>query len=802
VTGGKRHFTGALDSMPLSTALFGPSLGYLGCNDSFAALFIALSESRPGADGKSPLSFFDLHLPFSLSEHLAAFLANRPVAPSLEDGLNGVDGKYRWLSFRLSRYPIEGGKDGVLCVIEDLSYQKSREEELLAAKEAVEKSMELRNRFIANMSHEIRTPIQTILGMIELLENTKLDNEQEEYVRQAGFSADVLLTLINDILDFSKIEAGKLVIESIDFDPRACIEQAVDMIALEAQRKGLELVLDIAPGFPLVARGDPTRLRQVLVNLIKNAVKFTAAGEVLVSARLLPESGGDGRLRVEVIDSGIGLGPEVIAKLFSSYYQGDTSHTRKYGGTGLGLAISKHLIERMGGDIGARDNDTAGATFSFEIPFLKPDFSLPDESPLLSGRILIVDDRESAREAEASMAASFGFQTDCVSTGEEALERLAADCAAGRPYDICAVDQNMVGMDGWRLAAEISAREQINGVKLILMSPEGSLGSDAKMKLLNWFNGYVAKPVKARKFREALARASGNDIDLEPADDSSPLSGPDQLYPSVRVLVAEDHPVNQSLFRLILENSGCAVAVAGDGQEAVALCGRQAFDLIFMDIQMPRLNGYEAARAIRASGGRMPIIAVTATSGREEWMRCAQAGMNDLLVKPFRKKDIAMMLAYWHEHSVHDPAAGIGIGGEPVAGADIEADAEASVEAATAERFKDGEVFDYGQVVETFLGNEDKVKGLLTLFLSRTKESVRAIDAAKESGDLEAIAREAHSIKGSALNLSAQKLGKACLSLEEAAKEAKDKEIEEAIERLREDFFEFAQYAQHYAAKA
>jgi signal transduction histidine kinase/CheY-like chemotaxis protein len=792
MNGGKRLMTGALDAMPLSTALFGPDLAYLSCNDSFAALFISLSESRPGSGGVSPLAFFDIRLPFNLTEHLAAFLAGRPVASSVEDGLNGVDGKYRWLRFRLSRYPLEGGRDGVVCVIEDLSFQKSREDELLAAKEALEKSMELRSRFVANISHEIRTPIQTILGMIELLSNTKLDSEQGEYVRQVSFSADVLLTLINDILDFSKIEAGKLVLEAIDFNPRACIEQAADMIALEAQRKGLELVLDIAPDFPCLARGDPTRLRQVLVNLIKNAVKFTASGEVVVRARPVRGRAGTERIRVEVADTGIGLPPEVRAKLFASYYQGDDSHTRKYGGTGLGLAISKHLIERMGGDIGALEESRAGATFFFEIPFHKPDFSLPDESSMLSGRVLIVDDRESARVAEASMAASFGLFAEGVGSGREALERLGAEAAAGRPFDVCAIDQNMSGMDGWRLAAEISAREAINAVKLVLLSPEGSLGSDAKMKLLNWFNGYVAKPVKARAFKDALARAIGYSIDLETADDASLLSEPTQTYSAARILVAEDHPVNQGLFRTILERSGCEVAVASDGQEAVELNAGGPFDLVFMDIQMPRLNGYEAASAIRAAGGRMPIIAVTAHSGREEWTRCVQAGMNDILVKPFRKKDISMMLAYWLEHGL--PAA-----------EDAVAAAASEIEATEIPALAGGaalEVFDYGQVVETFLGNEEKVIGLLSVFLSRTKDSVRAIDASRESGDFAAIAEQAHSIKGSAYNLSARRLGDAAKALDEAAKAGSEKGIEEAIEVLRQEFFEFAQLAQRYAAKA
>jgi CheY-like chemotaxis protein len=415
-------------------------------------------------------------------------------------------------------------------------------------------------------------------------------------------------------------------------------------------------------------------------------------------------------------------------------------------------------------------------------------YSLPDESPDLSGRVLVVDDRISSRRAAVSMARALGLEADGVISGPVALECLTSASSAGKPYDLCVIDQNMPGMDGWRLAAEISSREDINATKLVLMSPEGTIGPDAKMKLLNWFNGYVSKPLRTREFRQALAKAIGAEMDLEAAGPGA-LDGPGSLSTqvSVNVLIAEDHPVNQALFKAILERSGCDVSIADDGAQAVELNRQRPFDIVFMDIQMPRLNGYEAAREIRRSGSTMPIIAVTAHSGKDEREKCLQAGMNDILTKPFRKADIKTMLEFWVKH-------GIGSSDLPAAPGAQEVEPDT--------RFANKEVFDFQAVVETFLGNKATVLDLLSKFLFRTKESVRAIDAALKARDFDAIAKEAHSIKGSAWNLSAGRIGDAALSLEEAAKTAQAQAVEDSVESLREEFFEFAQYTQYFVTNA
>ncbi len=801
-----------LAALPCPALLLSAKGACLARNGLFESLFTRLSGFCFDELVLSFPSYLDSRQAFNFTRLLAKLAQSeeegRPgQVESFEASFPLADSTRLFLRFRLGAalLPLENtasraGQELVekkaeknrlfLCLIDDISEQKRREEGLIAAKEEAQRAMAVRSSFLANMSHEIRTPIQTILGLIELVGETKLDHEQEEYLRQVSFAADILLTLINDILDFSKIDAGKLSLESIDFNLRDCVEMSADMISLEAHRKGLELVLDISPQLPPIMNGDPARLRQVIVNLVKNAVKFTPHGEVLISAFPLQDSSGTKLVRIEVADTGIGVSPEIRSKLFTSFYQADSSHTRKYGGTGLGLSIAKQLIERMGGRIGIKEEVSQGSVFFFEIPISNASFALPEEEASLRGRLLVVDDRFSARRALCALADTLGMEAEGIGSGSLALDRLEEAAGCGKAFDFCVIDQNMPGMDGWRLASEISAKENLKGIKLILMSPEGTIGPEAKMKLLDWFSGYVTKPVKSREFKQAILKASGADSSIDPLEElSSALDDGERNLVSARVLIAEDHPVNQALFKVILERCGCETQVAQDGAEAVELNRQSPFDIIFMDIQMPRMNGYEATQAIRRSGSTMPIIAVTAHAGKDERERCLQSGMNDILTKPFRKKDIQMMLGFWVKHGLSF--------------------AEGKLEAGTGrseteqdKRFQDREVLDLDAVIETFLGNRDIVLELLVKFMDRTKESVRSIDKAADAADFETVTREAHSIKGSALNLSAQRMGQAALVLEKAAKAADEKGTEEAVERLREEFFEFAQYAQYFVTQS
>ncbi|HNY22869.1 MAG TPA: ATP-binding protein, partial [Treponemataceae bacterium] len=397
-------------------------------------------------------------------ENLArAFLPNGGATSTFDFPTTALDGLDGW-----SRLVIQNQEgDGFFCVIEDITEQKRREIGLTKAKEQAEKTSLSRSQFLANMSHEIRTPIQTIIGMMELLSETKLDEEQSEYTRQVRFSADVMLTLINDILDISKIEAGQMKIESIPFDLSDVIERTIDLVSMEAHKKGLEICVDIDTTLPTEAIGDPVRFRQILLNLVKNAVKFTERGQVLVKAFPIidPTAGSSGsRLRVEVIDTGIGVRRDLHDKMFTQFFQADSSTTRKYGGTGLGLAISRNIVELLHGRIGLSDNIPSGSIFWYELPLVGSTESSP-MAPLprrRETRFLIVDDNSVASGILSKTLSSMGFaDSEIANSGAEALVSLQAARDEGKPFDIVFIDMVMPEMDGWRLAAEINRDHSI-----------------------------------------------------------------------------------------------------------------------------------------------------------------------------------------------------------------------------------------------------------------------------------------------------------------------------------------------------
>ena len=511
--------------------------------------------------------------------------------------------------------------DGTFFVtIDDITKQKLKEEFLIIAKQDAEKANSMRSLFLANVSHEIRTPIQTIIGMMELIKDTNLDEEQSEYTRQVNFSAEVLLALVNDVLDFSKLESGNMTMERTVFNLTDSVEQTVDLISMEAHKKGFEIIVDISDKIPDFIYGDPARLQQVLLNFVKNAVKFTEKGYVSVSVKVVLEGNPNNidtekrfSILFEVADTGIGVNAEQKSKIFNSFYQGSASINRKYGGTGLGLAISKNIITMMRGKIGIKDNIPAGSVFWFKIPLIPSKKKAPNENILLdkSTRFLIVDDNMQTRTILKRMLLKFGFEDIAlVSSGEQALEIIKTAAEHKNPFNVVFIDMVMPKMDGWRLGAEIHNDEHLSGSKLFLMIPEGSLGQDAKMKLLEWFDGYLYKPVKARivfhllnnLYRKLAITLGKDDIsELEPLEAGEQSKQTETVHTSdeenffgCKVLVVDDHPVNQKLLKIILEKTNCTVSTANDGENAIKEAAKEEFDIIFMDIQMPGINGYEA----------------------------------------------------------------------------------------------------------------------------------------------------------------------------------------------------------------
>ncbi len=775
-------------------------------NEAFEELFVRLAGFVPERLSMPLFDWLQARDSFPYPYYVTEVTLGRLKEAQLESSVRSASGERIWLRTALCAIETPGQDRParwLWCAFQDVSAQKLRENDLVSAKEEAEKATITKSQFLANMSHEIRTPIQTILGMTELLEDTALDKEQQDYIRTVRFSADVLLGLINDVLDFSKIEAGKLDLETSDFDLRDILRQAVELIILDAHKKGLEVIVDVDEALPRVVRGDPGRLRQIVVNLFKNAVKFTRSGEIVVEARL--SRGDDGPLLgLRLCDSGQGVSDELRARLFTPFTQG-AAGVMAQGGTGLGLAISRFLVGLMGGEIWYEPNEGRGSVFAFKIPLKPADYSLPPHERILPwpARVLVVDDHPLALEYSLRLLSGFGLLADGAASGDEALATLARAAEAGKPYAACLIDQNMPGMDGWRLAAEITADKRINGARLVLLAPEGAIGLEAKMKLLKWFNGYAAKPVDPDELYDVLRSALGDEVDLpaaeldelEAADEPEELEAAEDGEPAaaarpaaraapalalaggrrLTVLLAEDHEVNQELFRTQLERLGCAVRLASDGREALAAFDGADFDLVLTDLFMPNMDGYETAKALRARGYAKPIIAVTASAIKGERDKCIEAGMNDVLVKPFKRKDLEDMLAFWGAKVARAADDRTGRASPPPS---PEAPAAGSAPQPVGPAVA---ALDFDALVDTFLGQRATVIDLLGRFIAKTRTQLAEIEASITAQDAKSVREAAHSIKGAAWNLSAKPLGDAAKELEAAGR---DGDLEAALRLL------------------
>jgi len=603
------------------------------------------------AIGKSDADVFpDAHTQQARKDELEVLATGQPMI-SKEEYLTWPGGQHSWVA--TTRLPLRdrtGKIVGTFGISHDITAQKEAAEQMRLAKEAAEAASRAKGDFLANMSHEIRTPLNAVIGMTELVLDTDLTASQQEYLQLVLDSGESLLSVINDILDFSKIEAGKLALESAEFELRESLGDTLKSLAFRAHRKGLELAAEIHPDVPERLIGDAGRLRQVLVNLVGNAIKFTEAGEVIVEVNCLSQTEDQAELYVLVRDTGIGIPPDKLASIFEAFEQVDTSTTRKFGGTGLGLAICCRLVALMGGKIWADSQLDRSSTFHFTVRFaLARGKPLPKPPVVVQGtRVLVVDDNATNRRILDEILRSWDMQPLAVAGAREALQVLRDAFRSGAPIPLVLTDANMPDVDGFTLADQIKQDAEIGSTVIMMLTSGDRPGEIARCEQLG-IASYLLKPIKQSELFDAVVAALGvNAVDEQIA--AAPAAAqPFESLPPLRVLLAEDSVINQRLAVALLEKHGHRVTVAADGREALAALESQPFDLVLMDVQMPELDGYDATAAIRAgeqrTGRHVPIVAITAHAMKGDRERCLEAGMDAYVTKPIRARQLFEAIA-------------------------------------------------------------------------------------------------------------------------------------------------------------
>ena len=771
---------GLLDNIPDRIYFKDVNSKFIRCSASMA---LRLGLKQPNEIvGKND---FDFHPDEQAREFYAdeqrIIVTGVPMIAKLERQTDTTGGEI-WAS--VTKVPIfnqHGQVTGLIGISRDVTQLKQAEFALQQARDAALETARIKTQFLANMSHEIRTPMNAIVGMTGLLLDTRLNQEQRDFVNTVRDSTETLLGIINEILDFSKIEAGKFTLEVIDFELRDAIESTVEMLADHAQKKGLELACRIEHDVPNLVRGDPGRVRQVLANLLSNAVKFTEKGEVILRVEKVAEVDNHVTLSFNVRDTGIGIATEAMAQIFRPFTQADGSTTRRYGGTGLGLSISKQLVELMNGEIGASSEPYKGSTFWFRLPLQKQPQAIVQETEFdpvnaerLAGlKVLIVDDSATQRDILRHQLTRFKVGEIVEITGTEAVGALRAATASGRPFGLVVLDLELGEIDSLWLSQAISTDRSISPVRILAVTSLGRRLNPQRMQALG-VAGCTGKPVRQSRLFECLVQVMGASgaIGIEQGPGDTQTSDRAAWVKSLRVLVAEDNIVNQRLVVRQLRKLGYTADAVASGREVWDSLQRVPYDVILLDCQMPELDGYEVTRRIRetekaSSAKSSPyIIALTANALYGDREKCLAAGMNDYLTKPLRLEDLEFSMQRAAMKIIPPSQAGRST-------SDIE-----SIDRDIIAGLRD--------LREP--NQPDPLGELIDLFLKDSRGRLQKMETAVAEGDNNGLAAAAHAIKGSASNLGARRLATICANLEKTAKTGDLSEAANILLDIRSEF--------------